>query len=222
MTVVWGKAEQFVKTLEQEFSASGTEVVDYELDKYSWINKIYTGTKYRRAHIEVVDKRETDKIFIVHSTVFPHLNDPSPIWGFDVVCGPSKITGAFLDFSSGGDPFHPMLTWFRGFTESLTWKKPRDLPGWAQQIFSPGIVAAGNIQTLEELELLNKTLLKSLRYYLDNVGRTRQDFYNYKDSQNRYCYWQKQNPRVVNSMVAMGIPEAEIREFVDKVLFPEI
>jgi hypothetical protein len=41
-------------------------------------------------------------------------------------------------------------------------------------------------------------------------------------AQNRYCYWQKKNPHVIRSMVAMGIEESVIKRFVDKVLFPEI
>ena len=41
-------------------------------------------------------------------------------------------------------------------------------------------------------------------------------------AQNRYCHYQKQNPHVVKSMLAMGIPETEMNRFVKDVLFPEI
>jgi hypothetical protein len=41
-------------------------------------------------------------------------------------------------------------------------------------------------------------------------------------AQNRYCYYQKQNPQVVRSMVAMGIEEVKIKRFVEEVLFPEV
>jgi hypothetical protein len=40
-------------------------------------------------------------------------------------------------------------------------------------------------------------------------------------AQNRYCYYQKQNPQVVKSMVSMGVPEPVITKFVDEILFPE-
>jgi hypothetical protein len=40
-------------------------------------------------------------------------------------------------------------------------------------------------------------------------------------AQNRYCYWQKQNPHVIKSMISMGIPEDKMKQFVNEVLFPE-
>jgi hypothetical protein len=40
-------------------------------------------------------------------------------------------------------------------------------------------------------------------------------------AQDRYCHYQKQNPQVVKSMVAMGVPESTIKQFVREVLFPE-
>jgi hypothetical protein len=41
-------------------------------------------------------------------------------------------------------------------------------------------------------------------------------------AQNRYCHWQKQNPHVIRSMVAMGVPEHRMKRFVSEVLFPEV
>ena len=220
MTAIWTKAEQFAEYIEDSFKATGTAVSE-GLSEYSWYNAIYTGNSYRRAHLEVVDRRDSHKMYIVHATIFPHYDDPSPIWGFDVVCGASKITGAFLDYSSAGNPQHPMIAWFKQYTQTLDWNKPRELPGWAQQIFSPGMIAAGNIQNESETDLLDSALKTSLEYYLQNVGKTKQNYFNYKPSQNRYCYWQRQNPRVVSSMVAMGESEETITNFVKQVLFPE-
>jgi hypothetical protein len=40
-------------------------------------------------------------------------------------------------------------------------------------------------------------------------------------AQNRYCHWQKQNPHVIKSMVAMGVPESTMKQFVQEILFPE-
>lgn len=219
MTAVWDKIEQLAETLKLRFSETGTEYAAEDSD--GWQNYLYSSSAYRRAHVEIVDFRTSHKIYILHCTIFPHYNDPSPIYGFDAVCGPSKITGAFHDFSNAGDHSHFMMKWFAKETENYNWRKPRELPEWARQIFSPSMIAAGNVQEGQELEDLCAIALKSLDYYLDNVGVT-QDWPNdYHLAQNRYCHYQKQNPHVIKSMVAMGIPENRMKKFVDEVLFPE-
>lgn len=219
MTAVWNKIINLTERLKEKFSATGH---CYSTEKNNgWDNFLYSSYNYRRAHVEIVDFRETHKIYILHSTVFAHFNDPSPIWGFDAVCGPNKITGAFHDFSSGGDQSHFMMQWFENETKNYGWKKPRDLPEWARAIFSPSMIAAGNIQEGQELDDLCSIASKSLDYYLKNVGITQNWPNDYHMAQNRYCQYQKQNPHVVNSMVAMGIPEEQIKKFVNEVLFPE-
>lgn len=216
---VWDRIEQLADALKSKFSQTGTATAG---DNHNgWANYLYSSAAYRRAHVEIVDFRESHKIYILHSTVFPHFNDPSPIWGFDAVCGPSKITGAFHDFSNAGDPDHFMMRWFARETNNYGWRKPRDLPEWARAIFSPSMIAAGNIQEGEELDDLCKISLKSLDYYLEHVGETQNWPNNYTHAQNRYCHYQKQNPHVINSMVAMGIPRDEMERFVNTVLFPE-
>ena len=100
---VWNKIEELAGWIEQQFQQTG-QLESEPLDQYDWYNRLYTSTSYRRAHIQIVDKRSTHKIYILHATIFPHTNDPSPIWGFDAVCGLNKITGAFHDFSPAGDP----------------------------------------------------------------------------------------------------------------------
>lgn len=220
-SLIWNNIESLAKNIESKFQATGTRVQEKE-EKYNWYNAIYTSARYRRAHIEIVDKRESHKIYILHCTIFPHFNDPSPIWGFDAVCGPNKITGAFHDFSSAGDPNHYMMRWFADNTKNIVWRKERVLPDWAVKIFSPAMVAAGNINELEELSSLCNLGLTTLDYYLSNVGNTQESGADYHMAQNRYCYHQKQNPHVVNSMVSMGVPLDTMKLFVNEVLFPEV
>lgn len=222
MSEVWSKIEALAKHFETEFDATGKRTGDDLNSEYEWHNQLWTSPKYRRAHLEIVDHRESHKLYIVHCTVFPHLNDPSPIWGFDAVCGKSKITGAFHDFSISGDLNSSMYTWFKDQVTGLEWNKPRELPEWARMIFSPAMVAAGNLQELNEIDQLCATAKNTLDYYLNNVGLAQQDGLDYRTEQNRYCHWQKQNPHVVRSMVSMGIDEAKMKQFVEEVLFPEV
>ncbi len=221
MSIIWNKIENLAHSIEQKFKETGHSTPGHET-KYNWYNAIYTNDRYRRAHIEIVDNRATHKIYILHCTIFPHFNDPSPIWGFDAVCGSNKITGAFHDFSSAGDPNHFMMKWFQQESNKLGWNKERTLPQWAKMIFSPSMVAAGNVQNEEEVDQLCNIGLTSLDYYLENVGKTQESGFDFHMAQNRYCFYQKQNPHVVSSMISMGVPKETITNFVSDVLFPEV
>jgi hypothetical protein len=221
MTDVWSKIETLAKHFESRFNETG-EIIEGTLNTdYNWHNSLWTSAAYRRAHVEIVDHRESHKVYILHCTIFPHYNDPSPIWGFDAVCGPNKITGAFHDFSSAGDPTHPMMKEFEKLAAKYQWNKPRELPDWAKAIFSKNMVAAGNVSTDIEIDSLCNLAAHSLDYYLSEIGRTQESLFDFHMAQNRYCHYQKQNPHVVRSMVSMGIPEAKITKFVEEVLFPE-
>jgi Ferredoxin-dependent bilin reductase len=222
MSIVWEKIEALAKHFEQEFNRTGTPIEGSLGEEYEWHNQLWTSDRYRRAHLEVVDHRESHKLFIVHCTVFPHFNDPSPIWGFDAVCGKNKITGAFHDYSISGDPNSFMYLWFKAQVNGLEWNKPRELPEWARQIFSPAMVAAGNLQEITEIDQLCDTAKNTLDFYLKNVGFDQQSLADYHMAQNKYCHWQKQNPHVIRSMVSMGIDETKMKRFVNEVLFPEI
>jgi hypothetical protein len=221
MTAIWKKVEQLAVHFDETISKSADNIYNAD-DEYDWHNTLYSSQQYRRAHIEIVDKRDSHGIYILHTTVFPHFNDPSPIFGFDAVCGKNKITGAFHDFSHAGDPTSFMYLWFKAQVHGLEWNKPRELPEWARMIFSPAMVAAGNLQDQSEVDQLCDTAKTTLDFYLNNVGIDQQSGADYHMAQNRYCHWQKQNPHVIRSMVSMGVPEDTMNRFVNEVLFPEV
>jgi len=222
MSIVWNKIESLAKHFEEQFNRTGEPLEGGIGSDYEWHNQLWTSPSYRRAHLEIVDHRESHKLYIVHCTIFPHLNDPSPIWGFDAVCGPNKITGAFHDFSIAGDSRSHMYTWFKDNVTGVEWNKPRELPDWAKAIFSPAMVAAGNLQEEAEIDQLCDIAKATLDFYLKNVGLAQQDVASFEMAQNRYCHYQKQNPHVIRSMVSMGIDETKMKRFVNEVLFPEI
>lgn len=219
-SLIWNRVFQLAQEFEQRISARGV-LVPEETAGYDWYNRIYTGDRFRRAHIEVVDKTQTSKILVLHCTIFPHYNDPSPIWGCDAVCGANKITGAFHDMSSGGDPSHVMMKWFAEQSAQLSWERPRELPEWARNTFSPAIIAAGNIRDEDQLEAYCALAVKTLDYFLENVGKTASDHADHFEIQRQYNRNNKLNPHVANSMIRMGVPEPVIRKFIEEVLFPE-
>jgi hypothetical protein len=204
-----------------KFKNTGELIKETDTQKFPWTNHVYTGARYRRAHIDIVDAREDKKLWMMHVCIFPHFNDPSPIFGFDAVCGKNKITGVFHDFSSAGDSQHFMINWFDNRVSELNWKKERELPDWAKNIFTSSMIAVSNVNTEEELDKIVRVCLENLDYYLDNVGHTQQDIADYHMAQNRYCYWQKQNPHTPKVMASLGLDEGMVYDFIHQVLFPE-
>jgi phycocyanobilin:ferredoxin oxidoreductase len=187
-----------------------------------WVNRVWTSDNYRRAHIDVVDARETKGLWMMHCCVFPHTHNPAPIFGFDVIAGKNKITGCFIDYSPGGDKEHPMLDYFADEAQKLEWNKVRKLPDWAERIFSGSMIAAGNVQKQEELDQIVQFAKDSINHYLETVGETNNTANNTTEAQNYYAQNQKQNPHTPRVMASLGLNEEDVRVFIQDCLFPEI
>ena len=111
VSTIFNKLKQHAKELQQVISERAF-LVDTGND-YSWTNLVYKSAWTRRAHLDVIDATETKKLYMMHLCVFPHIYDSAPVYGFDIIAGTNKVTGAFLDFSPIGDPNHPLCTWFQ-------------------------------------------------------------------------------------------------------------
>ena len=225
MSKVWDTLIGIQHLLEESFEHTGTEIFEPGMDRFNqpgWINRVWTSDRYRRAHVDVVDARETKGLWMMHCCIFPHIHNPAPIYGFDVVAGKNKMTGCFHDYSKAGDPDHPMMSWFAEEISKLEWRKPRALPEWATNIFSPSMVAAGNVQDEAELEQIFAMAKNTLSYYLDNVAETNNTVEDTTDAQNYYCLNQKCNPHTPKVMASLGLNEEDVRIFIQECLFPEI
>jgi phycocyanobilin:ferredoxin oxidoreductase len=187
-----------------------------------WINRVWTSDLYRRAHVDVVDARDSKGLWMMHCCVFPHITTASPIFGFDVIAGKNKITGCFIDFSPTTDPRNPMCEWFDEQVSALEWRKQRDLPDWARRIFSKSMVAAGNVQDSRELEQIRELAEKSVLYYTENALGSRGEAIETILAQNYYAQNQKMNPHTPKVMASLGLDEEDVRVFVQDCLFPEI
>jgi phycocyanobilin:ferredoxin oxidoreductase len=150
------------------------------------------------------------------------MENTAPIFGFDVVAGKNKITGCFHDFSSTGFASHPLIEWFGHEVSQLEWRKTRELPEWAQRIFSPHIIAAGNVSNGDELEQIITMSTRNLDHYINTVGETDGDCTDNTKGQNYYCENQKLNPHTPRVMTTLGLSEEQIRFFIEKCMFPEV
>ena len=210
-------AEKF----EQRFKDTG-ELVRITVDESLGLRDVvYTSDRYRRAHISIIDGRQTKKIWMLHVTIFPQTNDNSPIYGFDIVAGANKVSGAFHDFSKAGDRNHAMMKWFAEWTADLEWNKRRELPDWAKQIFSDNMVAIGAVDA-EELGYFIDLGLTTLNYYLGRVGNTQESGADYHMAQNLYCHYQRQNPHTPRALEKLGFTSETARKFIDENVFPQI
>ena len=112
MSSVWDTLIKIEQYLEYKFYATGSIIHEPAMARFNqpgWVNKVWASSRYRRAHIDVVDARETKGLWMMHCCIFPHTHNPAPIFGFDVIAGKNKITGCFIDYSPAGDITHPMI-----------------------------------------------------------------------------------------------------------------
>lgn len=222
---VWDTLIEIQNLLVDNFNATGIESNEPGMERFNqpgWVNRVWTSHRYRRAHVDVVDARDSKGLWMMHCCVFPHTHNPAPIFGFDVIAGKNKITGCFYDFSPTADPNHPLCDWFAHEVTKLDWRKERTLPEWAQRIFSKSMVAAGNVQDEEELAQIYAMAQNGLKTYLSSVADSNNTIPDVTWEQNYYAQNQKQNPHTPRVMVSLGLSEDDVRVFIQDCLFPEI
>ena len=225
MSQVWQTLIEIQDLFVDHFSKTGVETFEPGMERFNqpgWVNRVWTGELYRRAHVDVVDARETKGLWMMHCCVFPHTNNPAPIFGFDVIAGKNKITGCFVDYSPTIDKNHPMCEWFAGEVAKLEWRRERTLPDWAQRIFSTSMVAAGNVQDETELAQIRELAEMCVYNYTETVAETAGKTADNTFEQNYYAQNQKQNPHTPRVMVSLGLSEEDVRVFIQDCLFPEI
>jgi len=225
MSSVWDTLIEIQQLLEKEFDRTGTEQFEPGMDRFNqpgWVNRVWSSASYRRAHVDVVDARETKGLWMMHCCIFPHIHNPAPIFGFDVIAGKNKITGCFHDYSKAGDADHPMMEWFADEVSKLEWRKQRTLPEWATNIFSPSMVAAANVSDELELAQITDMARTTLAHYLESVAETNNTTADTTQAQNYYCENQKKNPHTPRVMVSLGLSEEDVQHFIQDCLFPEI
>jgi phycocyanobilin:ferredoxin oxidoreductase len=230
---LWDKLVTCQNNIIDMFDNYGTEFAEEGLDYFNqpdngWINRVWHNDNIRRAHIDVVDARESKGLWMMHVCIFPQLHNNGPIYGFDVIAGKNKMTGAFHDFSPLGGPNgdgvnHNMVEWFEDMVQDYVPSKKRELPEWALNIFSGSMVAAGNVSDLREADTIINLAQNTLKVYLEVIG----DHNNsgepsmVLEGQNWYCHNQQQNPHTPKVMKSLGLNEADVERFCTDMLFPK-
>jgi len=229
-SVIWDKLISCKDEIIQIFEDNGKEIQEPGMDHFNttdggWINRVWANDHIRRAHIDVVDARDSKGLWMMHVCCFPVLTNDGPIYGFDVIAGSKKMTGAFHDFSrsSGGDQ-HPMIQGYREAVADFIPSKKRELPEWAQNIFTDSMIAAGNVSSEEEATAIVDLALNNLRAYFSEIGEFTgtADPVKTAEAQNYYCHNQQQNPHTPRVMKSLGLNEADVDKFCTDMLFPKL
>ena len=230
MSVIWNKLIECQNDIIDLFNNYAEEKQEEGLDAFNqpdngWINRVWANNDVRRAHIDVVDARKSKGLWMMHVCCFPVLTNDAPIYGFDVIAGKNKMTGAFHDFSaSSGGEDHPLLQWYQDEVADFIPSKKRELPEWAQNIFSPSMIAAGNVNTEDEATAIVDLALNNLKVWFESVpeytGNANSELT--AGAQNYYCHNQQQNPHTPRVMKSLGLNEADVDKFCTDLLFPKI
>jgi len=229
LSIIWNKLIECQNEIIDIFDKHATEIQEEGLDYFNrpdngWINRVWANDFVRRAHIDVVDARTTKGLWMMHVCIFPTLDNPAPIYGFDVIAGKNKMTGAFHDFSPSSDPDHPMIKGYFDSVEHFVPEKQRELPEWARNIFTSKMLAAGNVKSDEEATEIIRIALSNLHAYFDEVGDTKGEGNPdiVAPSQDYYCHNQQQNPHTPRTMKSLGLPEKDVDKFCTDMLFPKL
>jgi hypothetical protein len=194
-------------------------------DLEGWKDAFWRSDTIRKAHLKTIEPVGKNKLWLMHINIFPQFDVDLPIFGLDIVANPKKISGCFCDYSPTSERYHPFLDKFKLETSGLTWTRAREMPDWAQEIFSPNIVGAGSIREGEETDQLCQMAFNLASFYcmeMDNPAHQKVGGLNTRDAQNKYCRNQKMNRMLHSSILAMGISEERKNQYVEDVLFEEV
>jgi len=226
MTDLIDQCREVATVLRQVFNM---ELVPYTNSKHihnfdGWRDDFYTSSKIRKAHIKTIEPAgKNRKQWLLHVNVFPAVDIDAPIFGLDIVATPNKISGVFCDFSPTTENQTVFTDLFAEITKTLEWKRERELPPWAKEIFTEEMIAAGSVKhgpETDQLILAVGILTESYFRLIDHVSHN--PFVDTLKAQNKYCHFQKQNKMLHSSILSWGISEEDKDHYVNEVLFEEI
>ena len=187
-------------------------VKELETEDFGWENYRYESPMFRLAHVERYFK---DGLIVAHVTCIPHANNPSPIFGFDVVGSEKtgKISGAFVDHSP---------TLYDKRWHYTRWSSSRILPEWAT-VFSDDFLAIRPNEN--EYEQLFDFAYGAFTHYFNILNESSPATDDkvaalIREKQENYCKMQASNPRTYAALKHQLGPE-RAQHFMENILFPQ-
>ena len=90
MSSIWDRLITCKDEILNIFDEYATEIQEEGLTQFNqpengWINRVWANKDVRRAHIDVVDARETKGLWMMNVCCFPVLTNDAHIYGYDVL-----------------------------------------------------------------------------------------------------------------------------------------
>lgn len=212
------------KLLKDKFDKEFSRVSEkqYFEEDSNWESISWVGSSIRKIHMSYIDKVDTYGLRLIHVCIFPSIDNPAPIFGFDIIAGKNKITGMFHDYSLSSEPEHSLNNSFKELAKKYFWAKERILPPWANEIFSPTIILGANIKEQNELEQIKHLLQESLELYFSHLYSIQANNLTDTIQSNHsiYCHFQKENPHTPRMLMSIGMIEEDVNEYIYNCLFP--
>jgi hypothetical protein len=187
-----------------------------------WRSEVRNGRLVLRSDLELVDRMADRGVATLHVCAHPHHNDPYPIFGFDVVAGRESAAAVFLDLSPTTPGQRRVVSRFSHAAKRLGRNsRGADLPGWAQEIFSPGILAVRGLDQ-GSLRAACELAVSTLGEWVSGLtGRDGEPDNTIVEAHRRYALRQRENTRTARSLVALGNDPDYVDRFITTRLFPE-
>ena len=99
---LWDRLNDYAAHIRGKFQDNFTEYDDpamNDLHFKDWDDRFWHSDQVDKAHLKTIVPADGKGLWLMHVNVFPKAGLELPILGFDIVAGPKKITGSFMDFS---------------------------------------------------------------------------------------------------------------------------
>lgn len=185
-----------------------TNLQEIPTEDFGWINQRWMSKQFRMAHVE---RFRQPKFSVLHTVIFPHVMDPSPIFGFDIIASDTKATGVFFDFS-------PTILPSQKISDRV-WSESRERPTWGT-IFSENWIACR--PSFEEAQDICALACDQLTTHLQSLGaQYSHRLHDIVHAQNEYSRNQRKNEHTTRVILKLlGAERGE--HFVNEILFPTI
>lgn len=180
----------------------------------TWRNTLLTAPDIRRAHIE--ELYVAGGLAVLHVCLYAHFDDARPVFGFDMIAGPARITGIFLDLSPVLDT-RPAPS-MRDIGDGGGFAAPRVLPAWGA-IFSDDVIAVRPTSEDEVARAMGMARAAFARW-LETPPQSA-DVARVRAGQARYNAGQRENVHTLRALANL-IGEDRARRFVETVLFEDL
>ena len=177
-------------------------------EDFGWSNMRYASKQFRLAHIE---RFVQPQFAVLHMVVWPYVNDPCPIFGFDIIASETKATGLFFDLSPTVETWGPLC--------DRQFEHVRDRPEWGS-IFSPHWIACR--PSLEEAQYVSVCAQDWLTKLMATLStRSHVDVHGIVQAQNAYSINQRRNEHTTRVILKLLGPQRG-QHFIENILFPTI